>query len=566
MDVSDHNLKSSSNISIASGPTRARKWKSETDLENPAKNCSPKFATFDEIIRIFTDPQRPSLANDLPVDAFILCLPMFADPIRLVSALRTRFNACVKRSGSFIGKAGFLKMRQRQVTKILEFLNDWLRSVSGMQDLRSCPKLHKALHKFLKKANHNNASLRMETLTQVLDIIATHATCDLDMGQDLVVQSKVGDKIATCEAHVRRNQMSRRSIWPSSLSPIFDCVPSDKNLARKQLERARSWRLRHYQHPSFLPMVSVHKRRPESASRNTRVAPASSMHCQEPIRNPDDDGLGRMEEDALRCLIETKSKKSTREPLAAKVAKSLTVEDIRLLGKIHPRELIGRRYKSKRKSHLAPNVLRATASFNRRVNWVITTLLAAKPGKVQTVLKFFLALADSLLQLHNFNGFMQVVNGLSSPFLRIGRWKAECKTLKPKHEATWERFRDLGTMHNNRFEEYRAFVQEEMRWSQYPRQIPCWHIFVTDINRMDTDMKWFVGNSNNAKKRRINVSKVLSVYKFMQKHLYSGTMNGYEDILPDEEFDHKVHQSLAVALSPNGITRFVASSRRQIRP
>ena len=83
---------------------------------------------------------------------------------------------------------------------------------------------------------------------------------------------------------------------------------------------------------------------------------------------------------------------------------------------------------------------------------------------------------------------------------------------------------------------------------------------------MDTDMKWFVGNSKNAKKRRINVSKVLSVYKFMQKHLYSGTMNGYEDILPDEEFDHKVHQSLAVALSPNGITRFVASSRRQIRP
>ena len=37
----------------------------------------------------------------------------------------------------------------------------------------------------------------METLTQVLDIIVTHTMwCDLDMGQDLVVQSKVGDKIS----------------------------------------------------------------------------------------------------------------------------------------------------------------------------------------------------------------------------------------------------------------------------------------------------------------------------------------------------------------------------------
>ena len=144
MDVSDHNLKSSSNISITSGPTHARKWNSETDRENPA-------ATFDEMIDNFTDPQRPSLADDL--DAFILCLPTFADPIRLVSALRTRFNACVNRSGSFISKSGILKMRRRQATKILEFLNDWLRSVSGMQDLRSCPKLHEALHQFLAEAD-----------------------------------------------------------------------------------------------------------------------------------------------------------------------------------------------------------------------------------------------------------------------------------------------------------------------------------------------------------------------------------------------------------------------------
>ena len=43
----------------------------------------------------------------------------------------------------------------------------------------------------------------------------------------------------------------------------------------------------------------------------------------------------------------------------------------------------------------------------------------------------------------------------------------------------------------------------------------------------------------------------------MQNYLYRGTMNGYEDILPDAVFDHKVQQSLASALSDNEITRLV---------
>ena len=402
----------------------------------------------------------------------------------------------------------------------------------------------------------------MGALTQVLDIITTHATCDLDMGQDLVVQSKVGDKIAACEAQVRWNQkkMPRRSVWPSS-SPICDCSPSDKNFARKRLERVRSWRLRYYQHPSFLPKVSLQKR-PKSA-RNVRVAPAISMHCQEPIRSlhANDNGLGqvRMVEDALRCLIESKSKKSTREPLAVKVAKSFTVEDIKLLGKIHPRELIDRRYKSKRRSQLAPNVLRATAAFNQRVNWVISTLLAAKPGKLQTVLKFFLSLADFLLKLHNFNGFMQVAYGLRTPWLKKGRWKAECENLRPKHQKKWQRFCKVANINNHGFREYRGLVRDVMGGdrSKCTRRIPCWHIFIHDISRIDIHMKWFVGKSKDVNERRINVSKVLHVYKCMQNYLYRGTMNGYEDIIPDGAFDHKVRQSLASALSDNEITRLV---------
>ena len=83
----------------------------------------------------------------------------------------------------------------------------------------------------------------MEALTQVLEMIGTHATCDLDMVQDLVVQSKVGDRITASENHTQR-KMSRRSVSAGS-SPIFAGSPRDKNLARKQLERVRSWRLRY---------------------------------------------------------------------------------------------------------------------------------------------------------------------------------------------------------------------------------------------------------------------------------------------------------------------------------
>ena len=258
-------------------------------------------------------------------------------------------------------------------------------------------------------------------------------------------------------------------------------------------------------------------------------------------------------------MIETKSKKSTREPLAVNVAKSFTVEDIQLLGKIHPRELIDRRYKSKRRSQLAPNVLRATAAFNQRVNWVISTLLAAKPGKVQTVLKFFLSLADFLLKLHNFNGFMQVAYGLRTPWLKKGRWKAECENLRPKHQKKWQRFCKVANINNHGFREYRGLVRDVMGGdrSKCTRRIPCWHIFIHDISRIDIHMKWFVGKSKDVNERRINVSKVLHVYKCMQNYLYRGTMNGYEDIIPDGAFDHKVRQSLASALSDNEITRLV---------
>merc|ERR1712032_1197763 len=236
---------------------------------------------------------------------------------------------------------------------------------------------------------------------------------------------------------------------------------------------------------------------------------------------------------------------------AVKVAKSFTVEDIKLLGKIHPRELIDRRYKSKRRSQLAPNVLRATAAFNQRVNWVISTLLAAKPGKVQTVLKFFLSLADFLLKLHNFNGFMQVAYGLYTPWLKKGRWKAECETLRPKHRSK---------ISNHGFREYRSLVRSVLAGdrSKCTRRIPCLNIFIADILNMDSKTKWFVdGNTKDVKQRHINIGKMLQVHRLVQGHLYRGAMGGYTDIATDGGFDYKVQRSLASALSQNEIKKAV---------
>lgn len=258
-------------------------------------------------------------------------------------------------------------------------------------------------------------------------------------------------------------------------------------------------------------------------------------------------------------MIESKSRKSTRDPLAVKVAKSFTVEDIKLLGSIHPRELIDRRWKSKHKSKLAPNALRAIGAFNKRVNWVISTLLSVKPGKVQTAVKFFLALADKLLKLHNFNGFMQVAYGLYTPWLKKGRWKAECETLRPKHRSKWKFFCKVAKISNHGFREYRSLVRSVLAGdrSKCTRRIPCWNIFLSDISHIESSMKWLVDKGKAVEQRRINISKSLQLYKCMQTHLYRGTMGGYGDIESNQAFDHKVQQSLAVTLSDKEIKRLV---------
>ena len=134
-------------------PAHGRK-KSESDHDNLfVKMKCPDSATFDEMIDFFTAPDRSFSSNDL--DAFIVCLPSFGDPLRLISALRARFNAVSENADSFTEASQVLELRLRQ-DKIIDFLNDWLRSACGMEDLRHCPNLHQTVRKFLENEEGND--------------------------------------------------------------------------------------------------------------------------------------------------------------------------------------------------------------------------------------------------------------------------------------------------------------------------------------------------------------------------------------------------------------------------
>merc|ERR1712151_419163 len=101
------------------------------------------------------------------------------------------------------------------------------------------------------------------------------------------------------------------------------------------------------------------------------------------------------------------------------------------------------------------------------------------------------------------------------------------------------------------FPEYRSLVRSVLASdrSKCKRQIPCWNVSLSDIYGMDSKMKWFIDGSKDVKGSRINILKVLRVYRCMQTHLYRGNMCGYGDIEEDVVFGHKMQQSLAAALS-----------------
>lgn len=253
--------------------------------------------------------------------------------------------------------------------------------------------------------------------------------------------------------------------------------------------------------------------------------------------------------------------------LATKLAHSFTVQDLKMLGSIHPRELVNRRWVSSHKTTLSPNVLRTTEMFNRRVTWVTSAVLSVKPSKVQSAFKFFLALADELLKLHNFNGFSQVIYGLKSPWLRRGRWKDACDNLRPKHAAKWKEYCSILDSNNHGYRELVRSVLASDK-SKSTRRIPCWNIFLSDLFQMDSKTSWFAGenkkdasahsvskNEQNTSQRRINISKVLQLYKFVHTHLYHGTKCGYTDIEVDPGFDQTVRNSLETILTQEAMSR-----------
>ena len=139
-----------------------RKRNSESNRDKFVKKViCPESATFEEMVDFFINPRIAFDSGEL--DAFILCLPSFSNPLSLMSVLRKRFQTSQDSTDIFVKKEKILEMRLRQI-KILEFLNDWLRSVNGMEDLRRCPKLQQNVRTFLEEKDCDLVSFFFKTV------------------------------------------------------------------------------------------------------------------------------------------------------------------------------------------------------------------------------------------------------------------------------------------------------------------------------------------------------------------------------------------------------------------
>jgi hypothetical protein len=84
------------------------------------------------------------------------------------------------------------------------------------------------------------------------------------------------------------------------------------------------------------------------------------------------------------------------------VAKHITAENFRVLGKIKSSEIMCTRWLKPEKSTLSPNLLKFVDSFNRMSHWVATEIILAEDPT--EAIQYFIKLCQSFLALHNFHG------------------------------------------------------------------------------------------------------------------------------------------------------------------
>eukprot|EP00007_Cunea_sp_BSH-02190019_P007766 CAMPEP_0174239598 /NCGR_PEP_ID=MMETSP0417-20130205/15360_1 /TAXON_ID=242541 /ORGANISM="Mayorella sp, Strain BSH-02190019" /LENGTH=1141 /DNA_ID=CAMNT_0015318559 /DNA_START=130 /DNA_END=3555 /DNA_ORIENTATION=- len=159
-------------------------------------------------------------------------------------------------------------------------------------------------------------------------------------------------------------------------------------------------------------------------------------------------------------------------------AEALTLVESRLYCAIPPKELLGQAWSKSQKEERAPHILKMIGQFNR-VSHAITAMIVSQTKLKSRValLTKFIAIAEQLMELNNFNGLIEVISGINSSPVR--RLKLTWAELDPPVKKLFDTLEEAMS-HKSSYKNYRKLLH-----SVNPPCIPYLGVYLTDLTFLD---------------------------------------------------------------------------------
>jgi len=188
------------------------------------------------------------------------------------------------------------------------------------------------------------------------------------------------------------------------------------------------------------------------------------------------------------------------------LARQITLIEFEMFKTIKPTEFLDQAWLSKDKEKLAPGILSMTKWSTNVSKWVITEIVMEGNIKVRAALyERFVAIAQHLEKLNNFNGCIAVLTGLqASPIYRLKETLNNVNTRVRK--LVDELFKAMSSELNYKKMRERVHAAD-------PPMIPFPGVYLQDLVFLDAGSKSYM----DPEKRIINFQKHLTCARYIQE-------------------------------------------------
>eukprot|EP01102_Stenamoeba_stenopodia_P000306 TRINITY_DN10287_c0_g1_i2.p1 TRINITY_DN10287_c0_g1~~TRINITY_DN10287_c0_g1_i2.p1 ORF type:complete len:742 (+),score=161.36 TRINITY_DN10287_c0_g1_i2:397-2622(+) len=206
------------------------------------------------------------------------------------------------------------------------------------------------------------------------------------------------------------------------------------------------------------------------------------------------------------------------------VAAQMTIIVRKLLRAIQPTEFYNNAWQKKDKEKTSPNLTKAAQYFNKVSFWVCTEILRAHRSErgPTTTLKWFLALADKLYELNNFESLMAILSAFGNS--SVSRLKKLWKSLPEKSLEVHARLSELMDSNQN-FKNYRGTILSKSKDTPI---VPYLALYLRDVTFI-TD-----GNPDFTEEGLINFEKMQLLGSRIQEIRAGIEQAGYDEFQPDQ--------------------------------